>query len=302
MLLQQTSRSKACTFHAHTTRLHDKSRPQRKSPSQLPTLRPHPPRLPADPPGPLNRSFYTLSKAHHPDHNQSDPNASRRFVRISEAYNILGNAEARARYDRDVLRLHQRAHQHDHAGPRGSYSSTGPAGSRPASGLSRRRGTFRGPPPSFYRSGGWGSHGARRAAAHEESTGGAGNTTGSSSSSSQSYARDGDGAQHESPNWYTSHSAGGMGPGQDPFGKGSSGADIPHFGRAAQAAHTRTQEWVAARRARNSDGGGSPSEASSDFSQLGGFFAVLGVLGVAVGLPYLVARVSTSGRKEKNQR
>lgn len=53
-------------------------------------------------------------------------------------------------------------HQH----PMGSYSSHshgggGPggytyAGSRPASGLSNRRGAFRGPPPSFYAHGGYG--------------------------------------------------------------------------------------------------------------------------------------------------
>ena len=41
---------------------------------------------------------------------------------------------------------------------------TGPAGGRPASGLSRRRTSFRGPPPSFYRNGGWGTQTRRRQA------------------------------------------------------------------------------------------------------------------------------------------
>ena len=41
---------------------------------------------------------------------------------------------------------------------------TGPVGGRPASGLSRRRTSFRGPPPSFYRNGGWGTQTRRRQA------------------------------------------------------------------------------------------------------------------------------------------
>ena len=41
----------------------------------------------------------------------------------------------------------------------GSY-----AGSRPASGLSKRRGPFRGPPPSFYKHGGYGRTGRTSAA------------------------------------------------------------------------------------------------------------------------------------------
>lgn len=49
----------------------------------------------------------------------------------------------------------------------GSHSSAsmGPsyAGSRPASGLSKRRAAFRGPPPSFYAHGGYGTTGASRA-------------------------------------------------------------------------------------------------------------------------------------------
>lgn len=82
-------------------------------------------------------------------------------MRISEAYAVLGNSEKRERYDRDTRRSSVRAStdaQH------GSYSGSGPFGSRPASGLSRRRTHFRGPPPSFYRSGGWGSHAAKRTA------------------------------------------------------------------------------------------------------------------------------------------
>lgn len=106
-----------------------------------------------------HRSFYHLSKTHHPDHNPSDPHASHRFMRISEAYSTLSHANKRARYDRDVLRLHLRARAH------GSHhsSSVGPAGGRPASGLSKRRSTTQGaPPPSFFKQGGYGEQKVKR--------------------------------------------------------------------------------------------------------------------------------------------
>ncbi|AEO63539.1 uncharacterized protein THITE_2011436, partial [Thermothielavioides terrestris NRRL 8126] len=120
------------------------------------------------------RSFYLLSKRHHPDHNPTDPHAPSRFMRISEAYATLSHADRRARYDREVLpRLNPSPRYQHHQRPNGSsyHSTSGPAGGRPASDLSRRRGTYQGPPPSFFRSGGWGAHGAKRRQAHEESTG-----------------------------------------------------------------------------------------------------------------------------------
>lgn len=47
-------------------------------------------------------------------------------------------------------------------GSHSSYSAKGSyAGSRPASGLSKRPGPFRGPPPSFYAHGGYGARGTR---------------------------------------------------------------------------------------------------------------------------------------------
>ncbi|KAK4104566.1 DnaJ-domain-containing protein, partial [Parathielavia hyrcaniae] len=140
------------------------------------TLNVHPDASPAE----IKRSFYLLSKRHHPDHNPTDPSSPTRFMRLSEAYATLSHAEKRARYDRDVMRLvlrsnYNRHHHHPpHKGSSYHSSSTGPAGGRPASGLSSRRttrGTYQGPPPSFFRSGGWGAHGAKRRAAHEESTG-----------------------------------------------------------------------------------------------------------------------------------
>lgn len=93
----------------------------------------------------LKKRFYVLSKETHPDvaSNRNDPTAADRFSRVSEAYAILGNDEKRKIYDRDVLpRFTQRSARQQQSG---TY-----AGSRPATGLRARRGTFRGPPPSFY--------------------------------------------------------------------------------------------------------------------------------------------------------
>ncbi|QIW98090.1 hypothetical protein AMS68_003608 [Peltaster fructicola] len=109
-----------------------------------------------------NSTFYTLSKAYHPDLHPNDPNASKRFVQISEAYAVLSSADKRHIYDRNFARAHQ-GPSDKQAYPSGSFSSaSSPAGGRPASGLSRRRTQFRGPPPSFYQSGGWGEQGAKR--------------------------------------------------------------------------------------------------------------------------------------------
>ncbi|KIV88615.1 hypothetical protein PV10_08282 [Exophiala mesophila] len=100
----------------------------------------------------LKKQFYFLSKETHPDLNKSDPEASKRFAEISESYSVLSNPEKRKKYDRDVMRHHHmsRSHSghHRHHGAGGSGSSY--AGSRPASGLSKRRSIFKGPPPSFY--------------------------------------------------------------------------------------------------------------------------------------------------------
>ncbi|KAF1811110.1 DnaJ-domain-containing protein, partial [Eremomyces bilateralis CBS 781.70] len=107
----------------------------------------------------VKRQFYALSKRCHPDTHASRPDASKkdaesRFHRISEAYHILAHDSRRAKYDRDYHRIH--GNGAPPTTPHGTHSShqsrsRGPAGSRPASGLSPRRGVFKGPPPSFYR-------------------------------------------------------------------------------------------------------------------------------------------------------
>ncbi|ORY68847.1 DnaJ domain-containing protein, partial [Pseudomassariella vexata] len=203
----------------------------------------------------IKKSFYNLSKHHHPDHNRSDPTASKRFMRISEAYSTLSSPNKRSNYDRDVLGLHSSSH-----GRRGgSYSSTttsNPAGGRPASGLSKRRSTFTGPPPSFYRSGGWGAHSAKRRAAHEETTGGGGTYS----------AR-----AEKDPNTRSWSTYGGMGPGQDPFGHHD---EVPHFDREShERTGHRTEQMRAARRTYSNE-----SLYKPDRGIAGMFFVIGGVL------------------------
>ncbi|KAI5778229.1 DnaJ domain protein [Geopyxis carbonaria] len=94
----------------------------------------------------IKNRFYELSKRHHPDRNRNDPHSSKRFVKISSAYNILSKTSSREKHDRElgVSKSTDR-----------STNSPSAAGGRPASGLSRRRTQFHGPPPSFFRNGGW---------------------------------------------------------------------------------------------------------------------------------------------------
>ena len=125
------------------------------------------------------------------------------------------------------MRMHHEQAKSHHDHPRGSYHSSGPAGGRPASGLSRRRTQFRGPPPSFYRSGGWGEHSAKRQAARD--------STGETNAGEQEKGDNG-----------AAGMGGGMGPGQQPWGHDRMN-DVPHFDREG---HFRTHENQDKRRQR----------------------------------------------------
>jgi DnaJ domain len=92
-------------------------------------------------PSDLKKRFYVLSKENHPDLHPGSKEHTTRFQQISESYTILADPEKRKKYDRDVMGTRRNK-------PRGSEG--GFAGSRPATGLSKRRGTFRGPPPSYF--------------------------------------------------------------------------------------------------------------------------------------------------------
>jgi hypothetical protein len=59
----------------------------------------------------LKKAFRGAAKATHPDHHGDDPQAAARFRRISEAYEILRDAEQRAAYDR-LLEFKRRPLRH----------------------------------------------------------------------------------------------------------------------------------------------------------------------------------------------
>ncbi|CAL8582006.1 hypothetical protein XPA_007684 [Xanthoria parietina] len=208
-------------------------------------------------PAEVKQQFYALSKHHHPDRNPDDPHAAERFVEISEAYAILGNPSKREMYDRDIGRS---SHGRSQGANHGSHSSSAPYGARPASGLSRRRTQFRGPPPSFYRSGGWGSHGAKRQR-QADSTATAHANAASASSSPGTLGR------------------GGFGPAGSPDGLDH---DVPHFDRDI---HIRTQEQQDQRRQRRA--GGTAADYSGGENMLWKFVFVSGILAAACLIPAL---------------
>jgi len=49
----------------------------------------------------IKSAYYKLSKAYHPDKN-SDPEAIKKFQLITEAYEVLGNYDAKRNYDRTI--------------------------------------------------------------------------------------------------------------------------------------------------------------------------------------------------------
>ncbi|KAI7278680.1 hypothetical protein KC345_g5820 [Hortaea werneckii] len=228
-------------------------------------------------PGEIKKQFYKLSKAHHPDLHPEDPHAAQRFVRISEAHATLGSPEKKEKYDRDVVRPSQPGPAGSGGAggakaPPGSFSSSSGPGGRPASGLSRRRTQFRGPPPSFYRSGGWGAYGAKR----EENAYKA-------SSSWEARGESASGPSGPAAGENPSYGAGGTGPGG--FTQGFDN-DVRHFD---QRGHQRTHSHIERNRhrARRRSAKGI-SEAEIDYS--GGnptvfnFVVVGGVLVLILGI------------------
>ncbi|USW58451.1 Putative DnaJ domain, Chaperone J-domain superfamily [Septoria linicola] len=226
----------------------------------------------------IKKSFYTLSKANHPDLHPNDPDASQRFVKISEAYATLGSAEKKQRYDRDFLRSSPSGGAGPGGGPAysGSHSShmASSPGGRSPSGLSRRRTQFKGPPPSFYRSGGWGDQGAKRQEASEKAS-----------------------HTHEARGRAASNNVGGgMGPGG--FTQGFAD-DVPHFD--AQG-HFKTHEQILQERVeRNRVRARMRRKQGASFDDQGGgstlfnFFVIGGVLG---GIAAITGLFSASGGRQ----
>jgi DnaJ-class molecular chaperone len=51
----------------------------------------------------IKKAFRTLAKTHHPDKHANDPKAQKKFQEISGAYDILGDKEKRAKFDRGEI-------------------------------------------------------------------------------------------------------------------------------------------------------------------------------------------------------
>jgi molecular chaperone DnaJ len=81
-------------------------------------------------PDDIKKQYRRLAKKYHPDANQNDPKAAERFKEISEAYQVVGDAEKRKQYD-DMRRM-------------GAFTGFGAQGQRPRGGPGARPGA-RGP-------------------------------------------------------------------------------------------------------------------------------------------------------------
>jgi molecular chaperone DnaJ len=78
----------------------------------------------------IKKQYRRLAKRYHPDANQNDPKSAERFKEISEAYNVLGDADKRKQYD-DMRRLGAFGGAAGFGGARassrpGGFGSTGP--------------------------------------------------------------------------------------------------------------------------------------------------------------------------------
>jgi len=51
----------------------------------------------------VKKAFRRLAKQHHPDRNKSDPKAKDKFAEVNAAYEILGDKEKRAKFDRGEI-------------------------------------------------------------------------------------------------------------------------------------------------------------------------------------------------------
>jgi DnaJ-class molecular chaperone len=111
----------------------------------------------------IKRAFRKLAKKLHPDANKTDPKAQDKFAELNGAYEILGEPEKRAQFDRGEIDAEGK--------PRG-FEGFGAGGGDPFGGFRRggqeggfREGSFRRGPhgETIYESFSFGPEGARRA-------------------------------------------------------------------------------------------------------------------------------------------
>jgi DnaJ-class molecular chaperone len=53
--------------------------------------------------GEIKKAFRRLAKNYHPDHNRNDPKAKEKFAEVNAAYEIVGDPEKKAQYDRGEI-------------------------------------------------------------------------------------------------------------------------------------------------------------------------------------------------------
>jgi len=78
----------------------------------------------------IKKAYRRLAKRYHPDANQNDPKAADRFKEISEAYQVVGDAEKRKQYD-DMRRLGAFGFGESRSGGGGARRGPSPGGPRP---------------------------------------------------------------------------------------------------------------------------------------------------------------------------
>jgi DnaJ-class molecular chaperone len=53
--------------------------------------------------GEIKKAYRQLAKKYHPDHNKTDPKAKERFAEVNSAYEIVGDEEKKAKFDRGEI-------------------------------------------------------------------------------------------------------------------------------------------------------------------------------------------------------
>ena len=81
--------------------------------------------------GEIKKAYRQLTVKYHPDKNKGDPNASKRFTEINEAYEILSDQKKRRKYDRGGMEAVNRPEQEGGFDPFGDmFSMFGGGGQR----------------------------------------------------------------------------------------------------------------------------------------------------------------------------
>ncbi|KAJ1530694.1 hypothetical protein ONE63_005560 [Megalurothrips usitatus] len=74
----------------------------------------------------IKKAYYQLAKKYHPDTNKDDPNASKKFQEVSEAYEVLSDETKRREYDAWGTTSEQMGREGGGFGPRGGATGRGP--------------------------------------------------------------------------------------------------------------------------------------------------------------------------------